>query len=227
MVILIKISFFLRFLRDLNPSILLLSWLDCCVLLWWLFFFILNFLLFLLLTFFFLLLAPLCFCLLFLFHLCCLLSWTFLTLLCFFMFFLMWFMIFFVRVLLLVIEFFRHIPNASPILYNFFVLPTKFYKKSSSQYFSVVTISNEVYGVDFHFKDNFKGSRIIIFNFDELELRECFLNILLSSIEITFNQVEGDMFDFIIKGLNLVNELISLGEIVLFLLLATHRFISN
>ena len=143
------------------------------------------------------------------------------------MFFLVRLVLFLIRVLLLVVESFRGVSDARPVLHNFFVLPTKFDEESSSQDFPVVAISNEVDGIDFHFKDNFEGAGIIVFNFDELELRECLLDILLSGIEIALNQVEGNMLDFIIKGLDLVDELIPLGEIVLFFLLATHSLISN
>jgi hypothetical protein len=78
-------------------------------------------------------------------------------------------------------------------------LSSHFDEKSSVEDFLVVMVSDEVDGIDSHLKDNFERSRVVIFNFDEIEFGESFSDVVFSGIEITLDQVEGDMIDFLIK----------------------------
>ena len=78
-------------------------------------------------------------------------------------------------------------------------MSSHFDEESSAEDFLVVVISDEVDGINSHLKDNFEGSRVVVFDFDEVEFRESFSDIAFSGIEITFDQIESDVIEFLIK----------------------------
>lgn len=94
-------------------------------------------------------------------------------------------------------ELFRNIPYCSPVLSEFFLLSSHFDKKSSCKNFLVKASFDEVDGVDFTFENNFKRARVILFDLDEMEIRECFLDIFFNCLEIAFDQVKRNMLNLI------------------------------
>ena len=94
-------------------------------------------------------------------------------------------------------ELFGNIAYSSPIFSQFFLLSTHFDKKSSGQNFFIKGSSDEIDSINFALKNNFKWARVVLLNFDEVELRECFFYIFLHSLEIAFDKVEWDMLDLI------------------------------
>lgn len=70
-------------------------------------------------------------------------------------------------------------------------------------------VSNEVDSVNSHFEDNFEWSGVVIFDFNEIELREGFFDIIFSGIEITLDKIQSDMFDILIKIFDKLNEFVS------------------
>lgn len=72
----------------------------------------------------------------------------------------------------MMIKFIWHLSNASPIFNNLFMLSPHFNKESSIKYLPIVTSFNKVDGINFHLKNNFKRTRVVVFNFDELILRK-------------------------------------------------------
>ena len=103
----------------------------------------------------------------------------------------------------------------------FFLLSSHFDEKSSRKNLLVKAVSDEVDGIDFTFKDNFKRSRVILFNFDKIELRKCFLNILFNSFEIAFDQVKRNLLNLVIQSFDLFYELIFARHNKLLSLLST------
>ena len=81
------------------------------------------------------------------------------------------------------------ITDSSPIFNNLLLLSSHFDEESSAEYFFIIMVSDEINGVNSHFEDDFKGSGIIIFDFDEVEVREGFLYIFLGGIEITLDKI--------------------------------------
>ena len=85
----------------------------------------------------------------------------------------------------------------------FLLLSPHFDEKSSGKNFLIIAGSDEVDGIDFALEYDFEGSRIVLFNFDEIELRKCFLDIFLNSLEIAFDEIEWDMFYLIVQTFDL------------------------
>ena len=96
-------------------------------------------------------------------------------------------------------ELYWHVSDTGPVFDNFPELSSHFDEESSVEDFLVVMVSDEVDGIDSHLKDNFERSWIVIFNFNEIEFGESFSDVVFGGIEITLDQVEGDMIDFLIK----------------------------
>lgn len=95
------------------------------------------------------------------------------------------------------LELLRDISNCSPVFSVFLLLSSHFNEKSSTQYLFIETCSDEIDGINFAFKNDFERSRVILFDFDQMEVRKCLLNIFFNSLEIAFNQIEWDMFNLI------------------------------
>ena len=104
------------------------------------------------------------------------------------------------------------VTDTSPIFDDLLLLSSHFDEESSTEYFFIVVVSNEVDGVDSHFKDDFEWSRVVIFDFDELEVRECFFDIFFSGVEVTLDEIQSDMLYFLIEIFDLLNEFISAGD---------------
>jgi hypothetical protein len=92
-----------------------------------------------------------------------------------------------------------HVSDTGPVFDNLPELSSHFDEESSVENLLVVMVSDEVDGIDSHLKDNFERSWVVIFNFDEIEFGESFSDVVFCGIEITLDQVEGDMIDFLIK----------------------------
>ena len=101
------------------------------------------------------------------------------------------------------LEWFRDVSNCSPVFSMFLLLSPHFDEKSSGKNFLIIAGSDEVDGIDFALEYDFEGSRIVLFNFDEIELRKCFLDIFLNSLEIAFDEIEWDMFYLIVQTFDL------------------------
>lgn len=120
------------------------------------------------------------------------------------------------------------VADAGPILDYFLVLATQLDIEASRQDLAVVAGADEVDGIDFHFEDHFKGSGVVVLDLNKVELGEGLLDILLGGIEVTLDEVEGDMLDIIVEFLNLVDQLVSLGIAeMLLLMIPVHRNHSN
>lgn len=92
-----------------------------------------------------------------------------------------------------------HVSDSSPILDSLSLLSAHFDEKPPVEDFFIVVVSDEIDSIDSHFEHNFKRSRVVIFDFDQIEFRESFSDIVFSGVEIAFDQVEGDVLNFLIK----------------------------
>ena len=120
------------------------------------------------------------------------------------------------------------VADAGPVLDYFLVLATQLDIEASREDLAVVAGADEVDGIDFHFEDHFKGAGVVVLDLDKVELGEGLLDILLGGIEVTLDEVEGDMLDIIVEFLNLVDQLVSLGIAeMLLLMIPVHRNHSN
>jgi hypothetical protein len=120
-----------------------------------------------------------------------------------------------------------NVSNGSPIFRMFSLLSSHFDEEAPIEYFFVEGAAYEVDGINSSFEDNLEGSRVIFFDFDEVVVREGLFNILLNCRKITFDQVERDVFNIILHTLDLVNEVLLLGEdksMLLLLLLSLHQY---
>jgi len=84
-----------------------------------------------------------------------------------------------------------------------FLLSTHFDEKSSGENFLIKAGPDEVDRVNFALEYDFKWSWIVLFNFDEIELRKCFLDIFLNSLEIAFDEIKWDMLYLIAQTFDL------------------------
>jgi hypothetical protein len=100
-------------------------------------------------------------------------------------------------------EWFRDIAYCSPVFSMFFLLSPHFDKKSSCKNLLIKAGSDKVDGINFTFKNNLKRSRVILFNFDKIELRECFLNIFFNSLEVAFDQVKRNLLNLVTQSFDL------------------------
>ena len=91
------------------------------------------------------------------------------------------------------------ISNSSPVFNNLFLLSSHLDKESSVKDFLIKLVSNKVNGINSHFEDDFKRSRVVILDFDEVKFREGFLDIFFSGVEITLDKIESDMLNILIK----------------------------
>lgn len=87
-------------------------------------------------------------------------------------------------------ELFRHISNSSPIFSMLFLLSSHFDKESSGKNLFVKARSDEIDGINFALKDNFKGSRVVFLDLDQVKVWKSLLNILLNCIEVAFDEVQ-------------------------------------
>jgi len=94
-------------------------------------------------------------------------------------------------------------------------------KKFPCENLLVTSGSNEIYRINFGLEDDLERARVVFFYFDEMELGECFFNILLNGLEIAFDKIEGDMFNVIRHVLNFIDELILLRKDKWLFLLST------
>ena len=123
-----------------------------------------------------------------------------------------------------------HVSNSGPVFNDLLLLSSHFDKESSVEDFFVVMVSDKVDGIDSHFEDNFEGSWVVIFDFNEIEFGEGFSDVVFGGIEITFDKVEGDVIKFLIKVFDGLNEFISAGDWELFffvLFVVGHCFVDN
>jgi hypothetical protein len=102
-----------------------------------------------------------------------------------------------------------YVTDTGPILHSLFVLSAHLNVETSVQNFLIIALSDEVNSVDFHLEDNFKGSRVVVFDLDEFKVREGLLDVLLCGVKIALDEVESDVFDLLIEILYLLNELVS------------------
>jgi hypothetical protein len=102
-----------------------------------------------------------------------------------------------------------HVSNTGPVFYDLFLLSSHFDKESSVEDFLVVLIFDEVDGVNSHLKDNFEGSWVVIFDFDQIVFGESFSDVVFGSIEITFYKVECDVIKFLIEVFDRLDKLVS------------------
>lgn len=125
----------------------------------------------------------------------------------------------------LLLEGFGDIADSCPIFSVLSLLPSHLDEEAPVADFFIEAVPDEVDGVDSGLEDDFEGARVVFFYFDELEVGECFFNILLDGIEVAFHQVEGDVLDLVVHQLDLVDQLLLLGEheSVLLLFLALHQ----
>jgi hypothetical protein len=71
-----------------------------------------------------------------------------------------------------------------------FLLSAHFDEKSSGKNFLIKASPDEVDSINFALEYDFEGTRIVLFNFDEIELRKSFLDIFLNSLEIAFDEIK-------------------------------------
>ena len=120
-------------------------------------------------------------------------------------------------------ELLGNVANASPVFNYFLCLPAQLDKESTCENFSIVAISNEVYRIDFHVEDDLERSRVVVFDFEEFVLGKSFFHILLSGIEVAFNEVKRYVFNLILQLFDLLDELFLFRENkLLFLVLSVH-----
>jgi hypothetical protein len=117
--------------------------------------------------------------------------------------------------ILVLIEFVRsselswHVSNTGPVFYDLFLLSSHFDKESSVEDFLVVMIFDEVDSVNSHLKDDFEGSWVVIFHFDQIVFGESFSDVVFGGIEITFDKVEGNVIEFLIEVFDGLDKLVS------------------
>jgi hypothetical protein len=92
------------------------------------------------------------------------------------------------------------------------MLSAHFDKKSSGQNLAVMTVADEVNGINPGFKYDFERSRVVLLNFKEGEFRKSFFNILLNGVEIALDEIERDVLDLIGEVLDLFDQLFLLGH---------------
>lgn len=119
------------------------------------------------------------------------------------------------------------VSDTGPVFNDLFLLSSHFDEESSVEDFFITMIPNEVDGIDSHFENDFKWSRIIIFYFDELEIGEGFFDVFFGGIEVTLDKIEGDMLNIFIKVFDLLNKFVFGGdrELFSFLLLVVFHFL--
>lgn len=105
------------------------------------------------------------------------------------------------------------------------MLSTHFDKESPVQDFLVEASPDEIDGIDPHVENDLERAWVVVLNFDEVELRECLLHIILSGVEIAFNEIQRNMLDVIIKFFDLFDNIFSFGVIEFpFLMFFSHEW---
>lgn len=97
----------------------------------------------------------------------------------------------------LLFKLFGNISHGCPFLSVLFLLSSHFDKEPSCQYLFIEWVFDEINGIDSCLKDYFEWSRIVFFDLDEVNIRECFFNILLNCVEIAFDKVKGYVFNIL------------------------------
>ncbi len=77
-------------------------------------------------------------------------------------------------------------------------------------------IFDEVDSVNSHLKDDFEGSWVVIFHFDQIVFGESFSDVVFGGIEITFDKVEGNVIEFLIEVFDGLDKLVSAWDWELF-----------
>ena len=90
---------------------------------------------------------------------------------------------------LLSMGFARYVTYTSPILKHLFVLSAQLDVEAPGQDLAVVAVADEVDGVDLHLQHHLEGAWVVVLDFDEAELWEGLLHILLSGVEVAFDEI--------------------------------------
>ena len=98
-----------------------------------------------------------------------------------------------------------NISHSRPIFNVLSLLSSHFNEKSSGKYFFIEAIPDEIDGVDPCLEYDFERSWIVFFDFDECEVTESFLNVLLDSSKVAFDQVQSYVLKVVIHTLNLID----------------------
>lgn len=107
--------------------------------------------------------------------------------------------------------------DGGPVFSMFFMLSAHLDEETSGEDLLVELFFDEIDGINFGFEDDFEGSRVVFFDFDELIVGEGPFNIFFDCVEIALDEVEGDVFDIIIEALDVIDEVFPLGYNKLFL----------
>ena len=115
----------------------------------------------------------------------------------------LFFIIFFISVVFVVrfrslFELFGDVSHCCPVLGVISLLSTHFNKKPSGEYFFIEAVSDEIDGVNPRLEDNFEGSWVVFFNFNQFKVRKGFFNIPFNSVEVAFDQIQGHIFNLVI-----------------------------
>ena len=94
-------------------------------------------------------------------------------------------------------------------------------EETAGEYFFIELLLNEVDRIDFCFKDNFKGSGVVLFDFDKVKPWEGLLDVLLDSAEVALDQVQRHVLNIIVQILDAFDQFLLLGDHKLTLLLFT------
>ena len=95
---------------------------------------------------------------------------------------------------LLAMIFARHISNTCPILDNLLVLAAELDVEAAGEDLAVVAVADEVDGVDLHLQHHLEGARVVVLDFDEAELWEGLLHILLSGVEVALDEISREFY---------------------------------
>lgn len=87
-------------------------------------------------------------------------------------------------------ELFGDVSDGCPFFSVFFLLSAHLDEESSAQNFLIEFIPDEIDGVNFGFEDDFEGSGVIFFDFDEVEFREGFADIFFHCVKVALDEIE-------------------------------------
>lgn len=95
--------------------------------------------------------------------------------------------------------------DTGPVFKDLSLLSSHFNEKSSGEDFFIVAVFDKIDGIDSHFENDFKWSRVVVFDFNKFELWKSFFDVFFSSVEIALDQVEGDMLNILIEIFDLLD----------------------
>lgn len=87
----------------------------------------------------------------------------------------------------------------------FLLLSSQLDEKPPCQDLLIKAIPDEVDGIDFGLEDNFEGSRVVLLDLDEMEIGKGLFNILLHSIEVALDEIQGHVLYIVSNVLDLLN----------------------